>query len=253
MNNPLILSKHIVSIDIETSGLDKNKDRIIQIGGVKYTNTWKKVSEFNKYILPKEPWEMTPEAEAVHGLSKNFIQINGVPLESIYDEWIKFLGDCDIATYNGNAFDIPFLYAEFNRVGLDPKIVEHRLIDVYKIEREVNANTLPATFKRYTGKEALGAHDANADSRMTLRVLYEQMNRYDISEILKPEDMKMNFPDSILGINSDGRIYFTAGKHKDEMSFDICKKDPSYIKWLFANVLSQFSKDKIMEEYNSLK
>lgn len=253
MENPFNLSKHIVSIDIETSGLDKNKDRIIQIGGVKYTNTWKKVSEFNKYILPKEPWEMTPEAQEVHGLTKEFINIYGVPLESIYDEWIEFLGDCDIITYNGNSFDIPFLYAEFQRSDLDPKIIEHRLIDVYKIEREVNANTLPATFKRYTGKEALGAHDANADARMTMRVLYEQLNRYDVSEILKPEDIKMDFPDSILKINENGRIQFTAGKHKDELVFDVCKKDPSYLKWLFANVVTQVSKEKIIEEYNSLK
>lgn len=253
MENSLNLSKYIISIDIETSGLDKNKDRIIQIGGVKYTNTWKKVCDFNKYILPKEPWEMTPEAEAVHGLSKEFININGVPLKSIYREWLEFLGDCDIITYNGNAFDIPFIYAEFQREGLDPKIIEHRLIDVYKIEKEVNANTLPAAFKRYTGKEAIGAHDANADSIMTIRVLYEQLSRYDVNEILKPEDMKMDFPESILSLNEDKRIVLTAGKHKDELIFDVCKKDPSYLKWLFANILSQSSKEKVIEEYNSLK
>lgn len=253
MAEQFTLSNHIVSIDIETSGLDKNKARIIQIGGVKYSNKWKKIGEFNYYILPSEPWEMESDAEAVHGLSKSFIQEYGVPLKSIYKEWLKFLGDCDIVTYNGNAFDIPFIYVEFQREGLDPKIIDHRLIDVYKIEKEVNANTLAAAFKRYTGKEAIDAHDANADSRMTIRVLYEQMNRFDIGEILKPEDMKMDFPESILALNEDKRIVLTGGKHKDELIFNVCKKDPSYIKWLFGNVLSQSSKDKVMEEYNSLK
>lgn len=253
MKNQLDLTPNIVSIDIETSGLDKNKARIIQIGGVKYTNKWKKLSEFNHYILPKEPWEMEPDAEAVHGISKEFILKNGIPLEDIYDEWIEFLGDCDIITYNGNAFDIPFLYAEFQRAGLDPKIIEHRLIDVYKIEKEVNANTLVATYTRYTGKEAIDAHDANADSKMTIRVLYEQMNRFNVEEILKPEDMKMDFPESILALNEDGKIILTGGKHKDKMIFEVCKKDPSYIKWLFANVLCKSSKDKVMKEYNSLK
>ena len=254
MNNPLNLTPYIVAIDIETSGLDKNKDRIIQIGGVKFSNKWKKIAVFKKYILPKEPWEMSSEAQEKHGLTKEFIQENGVPLESIYDEWLEFIDGCDIVTYNGNSFDIPFMYAEFQREGLDPKIIEHRLIDVYKIEKEVNANTLEATFKRYTGKDPIDAHDAAADSLMTIRVLYEQLNRYDnIDEILKPEDMKMDFPESILALNEDKRIILTGGKHKDELIFDVCRKDPSYIKWLFANVLSKSSKDKVMEEYNNLK
>lgn len=253
MKNTLNLTSNIVSIDIETSGLDKNNARIIQIGGVKYTNKWKKVKEFNHYIRPSGEWEMEPDAEEIHGLSKEFIEKNGLPLKTIYPEFIEFIDGCDIVTYNGNAFDIPFMYVDFQREGLDPKIIEHRLIDVYKIEKEVNANTLAAAYTRYTGKDAIDAHDANADSKMAIRVLYEQLNRFDVSKILKPEDMKMDFPESILSLNEDGRIILTVGKHKDEFIFEVCKKDPSYIKWLFSNVLSTSSKDKVMKEYNSLK
>lgn len=252
MKNPLNLSKYIVSIDIETSGLDKTKDHIVQLSGVKYTNTWKKVKEFNHYILPKEPWEMGKEAFEKHGLTKEFIQKNGVPLESVYDEFMEFIGDCDIVTYNGNSFDIPFIYAEFQKCSLDPKLVDHKLIDVFKIETKVNSNTLSAAYERYTGKPALDAHNALADVKMTMRVLYEQLNKYDLSKIISEEEMKIDFPEDILKMNGD-KIAFSGGKHKNEFAFDVCKKDPSYIKWLFTNVLSEYSKNKIMEEYNRLK
>lgn len=253
MKNPLNLSENIVSIDIETTGLDKSKDHIVQLSAVKYTNKWKKVAEFDHYICPKEPWEMGKEAFEKHGLTKEFIQENGVDLEDIAEEFIDFIEGCDIISYNGNSFDIPFIYAEFQKIGIDPKIVDHKLIDVFKIETKVNSNKLEDAYRRYTGKEPVNAHNSLADVKMTMRVFYEQLCKYDLEEILESKEMQMDFPEQILAYNENGRIIFTAGKHKDETSFDICKKDPSYIKWLFANVLSQASKDKIMEEYNSLK
>lgn len=48
---------YIIAIDIETSGLDKVKNRIIQLAGVKYSpRTWKKVEEFNHFIKPDGDW-----------------------------------------------------------------------------------------------------------------------------------------------------------------------------------------------------
>lgn len=253
MKNPLNLSKHIVGFDIETSGLEKGKDRIIQLSAIKYTNTWKQVAEFNHYICPSGEWEMQKDAQDVHGISKEFILENGVPLTSVYQEWIDFIDDCDLLTYNGNAFDIPFMYADFAKDGLDPMIMGHRLIDVYKIETKVNSNTLSCAYERYTGKPAVDAHDSSADVKMTMRVFYEQLQRYDLEEIVNSDEMKMDFPEQILALNEDGRIQLTGGKYKSLLIFDVIKSDPSYIKWLFSKVLCQNSKDKVMEEYNRLK
>ena len=250
---PLELTDNIISFDIETTGLDKSKDRIIQLGAIKYTKNWKKVAIFNYMILPTGEWEMSPDAEATHGFSKEYVEETGVPLVSVYQEWLDFINGCDIITFNGNSFDIPFMYADFAREGLDPKIIENRLIDSYLIEKAVNSNTLESAYTRYTGLDPDTAHNAASDAKMTIRVFQEQMNRYDISEILQPKDMKMDFPESILSYNDDGRIQLMGGKHKDSLIFDVIKKDPSYIKWLFGNVLSKPSKDKVMEEYNQLK
>ena len=253
MDNYFDLKNNIVFFDIETTGLDKKKDKIIQIGAVKYSPKWKKLDEISHYILPDEPWSITKEAFEKHGLTKEFIEQHGVPLKSIYNEWIKFIDKCDILTYNGTICDIPFMYAEFGKLGLDPMILNHRHIDVYSIERKINSNKLEDVYRRYTGKDPINAHDANSDSKMTANVFYEQLKRYNLNEIIDEKDLKIDFPEDILKLNDEQRIIFNGGKHKDEFVYDVCRKDPSYIKWLFENVLSSYSKDKIMEEYKNLQ
>ena len=123
----------IVCFDTETTGLDVQKEHIIQLSLVKLelgTNPqaesegnreteWKVIDQRDWYILPEGEFTIPAEAEAVHHISKAFLLENGVSLRSVYDELIAFTNGCDMLSYNGNGYDAPILHYNLKRLGLD--------------------------------------------------------------------------------------------------------------------------------------
>lgn len=101
--------KPLVVFDIETTGLDKKKDYIIQFAAIKYNlETNEKLGQINYFIQPSGNYTMSIAALAIHRITPKFLSdkpfFADVALE-IYD----FMKDCDILTYNGLNFDAPFL------------------------------------------------------------------------------------------------------------------------------------------------
>ena len=93
----------IVCFDTETTGLEVQKDHIIQLSLVKFdTETWEIIDQRDWYILPEGAFTIPAEAEAVHHISKEFLQEKGVSLRSVYEDLIAFTNGCDMLTYNGN-------------------------------------------------------------------------------------------------------------------------------------------------------
>ena len=94
---------HLICFDTETTGLDVQKEHIIQLSLVKFeTETWSVLDQRDWYILPEGEFEIPAEAEAVHHISKTFLLENGVSLRSVYDELIAFTNGCDILSYNAS-------------------------------------------------------------------------------------------------------------------------------------------------------
>ena len=74
----------LVAFDTETTGLDVQKEHIIQLSLVKFdTDNWQVIDQRDWYILPEGEFSIPAEAEAVHHISKDFLLENGVSLRGV--------------------------------------------------------------------------------------------------------------------------------------------------------------------------
>ena len=133
----------LVCFDTETTGLDVQKEHIIQLSLVKVEVTgeglpvtdWKIVDQRDWYILPEGDFTIPAEAEAVHHISKEFLLEHGVSLRSVYDDFIAFIQGCDMLSYNGNGYDAPLLHYNLKRLGLDFDFEGRTWYDALLLER----------------------------------------------------------------------------------------------------------------------
>ena len=245
--------RDLIAVDTETTGLKPATNHIIQLSAVRLDRELLcERNRFDVYIIPPGEWSIEPSAQEVHGYTKEFILKNGIPLADAARDFVKFIEGCDFLTYNGNKFDIPFICSDFALVGQDIDIRSRVLWDSFLIEKILNAHTLEATYKRYTGDVSECAHNSMCDVLMTAEVFKHQIAGVTEEE-LREAGLKtaMLFPEAILDLNEDQEPIFTGGKHANELVKDVIRKDPSYISWLFNNVLTRGTKDYIIERYSS--
>ena len=245
--------RDLVVIDTETTGLKPATNHIIQLSAVKLDKELLcERNRFDVYVIPPGDWSIEPGAQEVHGYTKEFILEHGFPLADIAKDFVEFIDGCDFLTYNGNKFDIPFICSDFALVGQDINIRDRVLWDSFLIEKILNAHTLEATYVRYTGGESTCAHNSMCDVLMTAEVFRHQIAG-TTEEALREGGLKtaMIFPEAILDLNENNDPYFTGGKHTNELVGDVIRKDPSYITWLFNNVLTRGTKDYIIERFSN--
>lgn len=258
---------NITCLDIETTGLDKSVDRIVQLSLQNFdSGTFELGESRNWYILPTGSWHMPPEAEKVHHISERFLRENGLSLKEIYPEWCELTKDCIILSYNGPKFDIPMIQRDFDREGLDTGFENCKFIDALDIERKLNKqdnNKLSETYERYFGHPFEGAHDASADILATIEVYRKQMesvkNKPNRSKIIaesmlrSTRDMSAS-PDGFVYMDDSGYLKFRWGKHKNMPVLEVCRSDPKYIKWLRdKDVVCGITWETIKKEYYSHK
>ena len=78
------MNKYITCVDVETTGLDKRNDYIIQLALLKFDKaTYEEVARYSWYIIPQHKWCISKGAQDVHGLSEEFIKENGTTIREI--------------------------------------------------------------------------------------------------------------------------------------------------------------------------
>lgn len=249
--------KDIIAFDVETTGLNPKTDFIVQLSIIVLDRSLTPKKEYSWYINPEGEYSISPEAFEKHGLTKEFLSQNGIRLKEIADQIIDIFGDNDILTYNGNSFDVNFLYQNLLRVGKEFPIGERHYYDAFLMYKQLHPSNLAAVYKYYTGQELEGAHDAMNDIRATVEV-FKQMKLKEIGDE-EIDEMDINYlysPENSI-CKKCGHIYFNIGKYKDKEFIDICNKDPEYIKWFMNSVASLHTK-KILRQYyldfkNSIK
>lgn len=225
------MTNNIVAFDLETTGLNTQTDHIIQIGLVKFNkSTYEELGHIMFYIKPESDFSIDPYAQEKHGISKDFVIENGVLLRDVWGEISEFIGDYDILSYNGNSFDVPMLYNNLKRYNLEFDFVSHKYYDSMIVERKRIQYKLSETYKRYTGKELEDAHDALADVRATVQVFKHQFEQ--VPDMFNDTEFTMISPEGFVKINEDNELVFTSGKYRGKRTNDICKTDPSYIRWV---------------------
>jgi DNA polymerase III epsilon subunit-like protein len=256
----------IVVLDTETSGLSAQFDWIVQLSAVKFNKeTFEIVDTFDTYVKPMANWEMNPQAEAVHGLSKEFIEKNGKTLAEIGPTFLKFIEGSDIMGYNSNQFDILRIYKDFAHAGLDFPIDGIKFYDVLAMERKIHPNNLGAVFERYTGKTmeqaGLDAHNSLSDVKATLEVFKCQMEYLDYDTIDQWTENELFTPDgTVRNAANAGEpvlIVFSQGKYRDRDVYEVMKDDANYMKWAAQNMFSSYTLKKVrtycLEKQNAEK
>ncbi len=244
-----------IAFDIETTGLNVKTDRMIQVGAILFdSETYETIKTYSTLVNPCDDFEIAEGAYEKCHISKEEVLEKGVPISEVISEIQKMFEEADaILTYNGNHFDIPFLFNEFARNGKMLQIPK-MVYDSLQIEQRHNSNKLVDVYKRYYGKDYEDAHNALADVIATIDVFKKQVENYEDAtetvEFISPENMlKKNV--------STGNLEFCVGKHNTESVYDVCVKDPGYIKWLFEKYngtgCSGFLKIAIKNEYERLK
>lgn len=272
MNNyseiDLKIEKDLVFFDVEATGLNVLKDKIIQIALVKFSKNQTVPEEKTFLINPGIP--ITEEAMAVHGITPQMLK-NKPVFSQVGQEIYDFIGQSDLAGYNSDRFDIPMLMEEFHRMGLTFSIEKRRLIDVQKIFYKMEPRTLRAAYKFYCGEELTDAHDAMADVKATIQVLKGQLAMYKNTDFTdadgniteKPVRNDINAladftnTDGMLDvtqrlkINIKGEVVFNFGKYIGQPVKDVFKQERNYYSWIMEKDFSAQVKqivDKIYKE-----
>lgn len=243
--------KNIVAIDIETTGLDKNKDHVIQLSMIKFNpETYEVLDSYDTYIKPEGAYVINIASYIKHNIKPQFL--NDKPyFKDIADDVLNFIGDCDILTYNGNSFDLPFLNIELARLHKHIDFTTRKCYDSFQTERERYPMTLEGIYKKYMGKtmveDGLEVHNSLSDIAATVEVFRKQ-NEENIVEPIKI------YGDCGLIKNMDfrGEIKpcFSYGKYRQLSVELVAQLDQNYLKWAISPK-SEFDEDtkKFIKNY----
>ena len=260
----LNLQKPLVVFDLETTGLDLVKDRIIQISYIKVYPDGKE-ERGDELINPERP--IPQLVTELTGISDDDVKDKPTFKELAQTIADKFTG-CDFAGFNSNHFDVPLLAEEFLRAGIDFDFSKCRLIDACNIFRKMERRNLAAAYKFYCGRkmeEDFEAHRADQDTEATYRVLMGQLDKYAPGANEDEEKVLENDMDKLAEISKTnnnidfaGRIVwgelkdrngktvldkdgnpqmvevFNFGKHKGLPVADVLRMDPGYYSWILA-------------------
>ena len=229
----------LVCFDTETTGLDVQKEHIIQLSLVKFdTDTWETIDTRDWYILPEGEFTIPAEAEAVHHISKEFLQEHGVSLKSVYDEFIAFTEGCDFLSYNGNGYDAPILHYNLVRHGLSFHFENRIWYDALLLERIHTAgmkdengekvhNNLTSAYTRYYGHPFEGAHNSLDDVKATIEVFKAQVKAHGWDWVQRDEFGFICFDRWL--VKKGNSYMLNMGNNKGQMIDNV---DRSYLEWI---------------------
>lgn len=238
------LNKPLIFIDLETTGIDVVKDRIIEISILKISVDEKEESKTLR-VNPTIP--IPKESTLVHGITDEDIK-DCPTFAEIAKTIANFIEGCDIGGYNSNRFDIPLLAEEFLRADVDFDMKNRSMIDVQVIYHKMEPRTLSAAYKFYCNKEIVNAHSANADVIATYEIFKAQLEKYNELEknIKSLNDYSSQSKNvDLLGriiYNEEGVEVFNFGKHKGKSVEEVLKREPSYYNWIVDNEFPLYTK-----------
>jgi len=251
----LKLTRPLAIFDLESTGIDVVKDRIVEISvlrvnpdGTKETKTYR--------VNPTIPIPI--ESSMIHGIYDEDVATSPT-FKDLAKELFDFMNPCDLAGFNSNKFDVPMLLEEFIRVGISFSIDNRALIDVHRIYTLFEKRTLESAYKFYCDKTLENAHSAEADTLATYEVLMGQLEKY-AGELKADVQSLHDFSNEERFLDSGRRFIFTGGKacfnfgkYKGKTVEEVLRTDSGYYNWMMQGDFAQHTKQKLTEIKQSLK
>ena len=259
----LNLTKPLVIFDLETTGLDIVKARIIQISYIKVHPDGRE-ERGDLLLNPERP--LPPVVTELTGISNEDVK-DKPTFKQVAAQLANLFVGSDFGGFNSNGYDIPLLAEEFLRAGIDFDFSKCRMIDAMNIFRKMERHNLASAYKFYCGRKMeddFEAHRADQDTEATYRVLMGELDKYapganpDEPEKVLENNMDCLHEFSKMNNNVDfaGRIVwaeqkdangnpvtdkdgkpqmievFNFGKYKGMPVADVLYRDPGYYGWI---------------------
>ena len=239
LQNPLIF------FDLESTGLNVSKDRIVEIS---YIKVMPNGTDERRTILINPEMHIPEESTAIHGIKDEDVK-DAPRFKDVAKELARVFQGCDIAGFNSNRFDIPMLMEEFLRAHVEIDLGKHRFVDVQTIFHKMEQRNLAAAYRFYCGKELEDAHSASADTLATYEVLKAQLDKYPSLE--NNIAFLSNFSSQNRNVDLAGRIVyndqnvevFNFGIYKGVPVAEVLQKDSGYFGWLMNGDFPQNTKN----------
>lgn len=249
-----------VVLDVETTGLDPNSDKIIEIGMIKVIDG-KFSDEYETLVNPKR--KLDKKITEITGLTDRDLQ-NALPYNVMAKEVANFIGELQIVAHNSN-FDAKFVSNAFIGIGLYTQV---RHIDTIKIAKkaypELERYKLDYLIRTLNLSSSEQTHRAMDDVRCTLllyekckkeirvkELLHEEIEKY---ERLKTKVELSKTPVDLLLLYPEAEHIAKSAWGKDERSaISFFGPKEKFVPLLFEKKLSRFMKAEYERERSAIQ
>lgn len=216
-----MLTKPIVFFDLETTGPNPTKDRIVSLFMVKLGPDLNVLGvDLSTLVNPGIP--IPAESTVIHGITDEMVA-SAPPFKEIASDVLNYLGSDTLGGYNIATFDVPLLSEEFGRCGINWPVGIPVIVDAYKIFAIKERRDLAAAVKFYTRKDIDNAHDAGGDVASTIDVFAGQLAMYPDLSSMDESSLNGFCNQGITFLDLAGKIYlnkdnvpcYAFGKSKD--------------------------------------
>ena len=249
------LSRPIAVIDLETTGLRPEQDRIVELAILKILPDGTQI----KYVKRLNPQiAIPPEASAVHGIRDQDVA-NEPSFHKVAHAIADLLKGCDLVGFNVLSFDLRLLHHEFARAGIEFSTNDRAIVDAKQIYHAKEPRDLGAACRFYLDEAHENAHTAMDDVVMTWRVLNAQLSRYrDLPRDPVSLDGMFN---TRKAVDSSGKFEwsgqnaaFTFGKYRGRLLQEIAKTDAEYLSWIvdkgdFSEEIKQIARNALKGQF----
>jgi len=230
------LKKDLVILDIETTGIWLEKDKIIEIALIKSKPDQTRET-FQTKVNPGMP--IPPIVTKVTGITDKDVK-DAPSFKKVAPRIMEFMGDADLGGFNVERFDLVILKRELNEAGIGFEWQQRVIYDAQKVYHVNEKRNLAAAYQFYCGKELVGAHSAWVDTEATLEIIEKQVEQYgngtDAIEVLSQFKYESHFDyydDEQKFCWWNGKLYPMFGKYARRTTLeDLTEKDPGYLKWI---------------------
>jgi DNA polymerase III subunit epsilon len=261
MTHTFKLKKPLAFFDLETTGINTAKDRVVEICVAKAMPSGEVVVKTYR-VNPGVP--IPPETSLIHGIYDEDVK-DAPSFKSIAKTLAQFLEGCDLAGFNSNRFDVPLLVEEFLRANVEFDLKNRRMIDVQRIYHLMEPRNLSAAYRHFCQKELVGAHGAEADTLATFEILDTIIQKHN-GQTIRDEGRKLDFTitndmEALEAItrnnnvdlagrmvfNDKGEAIINFGKHAGKPVLDVLKTEPSFYDWMQKGEFALDTKRRLTE------